>query len=244
MIQSLPSAASDSRRQQVLQSLRDAIVSGRLRPGDRLVEADVSRQTGVSRGPVREALRQLEQEGLVVSHPYRATEVIGVSQEEVAEVLVPIRLTIERFAFRHALPMLTSEDFQHLAELVTTMKLAVQAGDPDRLADADMRFHERVIVRSQRLHCLQVWRTIEPRVRAYFRRDVPAHVTPLEVVAEHEQLLDVLRTRDERTVVTVLETHIRNFMRFDSSECIDSEVGARFDDDRMAADNRGRLGDA
>lgn len=215
MVQSLPRVAPDSRRQQVLRSLRDAIVSGRLRPGDRLVEADISRQTGVSRGPVREAFRQLEQEGLVVSHPYRATEVLGVSQEEVAEVLVPIRLTIERFAFRHALPMLNSEDLQYLAELVKTMKLAAESDDPDRLADADVSFHERVIVRSQRPHCLQVWRTIEPRVRAYFRRDVPAHVTPFEVVEEHAQLLDALRTGDKRTVVAVLETHISNFMSFD-----------------------------
>lgn len=73
-------------------------------PGDKLVELDLSAQLGTSRAPVREALRQLEQEGLVVSYPYRGTEVLSVSQEEIEQVLVPIQLTIERFAFTQALP--------------------------------------------------------------------------------------------------------------------------------------------
>ena len=86
-------------------------MGGHLKPGDRIVEEDVSAQLTVSRGPVPEALRQLEQEGLVVFYPYRGTEVFGVSQKEVDEILVPIRLTLEGFAFRHALPRLTEEDW-------------------------------------------------------------------------------------------------------------------------------------
>src|SRR5262245_2591404 len=98
----LPQIGQKSLRHQVLETLREAIITGRFQPGNRLVEEELCLQLGVSRGPVREALRQLEQEGLVVSFPYRATEVIGVSEEEVREVLIPMRLTLERFAFRHA----------------------------------------------------------------------------------------------------------------------------------------------
>ena len=85
----LPMLKQDSRRHRVAEALRASIVSGRLRPGDRLREVELATQLGTSRAPVREALRQLEQEGLVLSSPYRGTEVIGVSQEEVEEVLVP-----------------------------------------------------------------------------------------------------------------------------------------------------------
>ncbi len=81
-------ASSDSRRHRVVVALRTAITAGQLRPGDRLLETDISTRMGISRAPVREALRQLEQEGLVISYPYRGTEVLGVSQEEVEEILV------------------------------------------------------------------------------------------------------------------------------------------------------------
>lgn len=213
----LPDIAHSSLRDRVTNALRKAIVNGRLRPGDRIVEEGVSEQLKVSRGPVREALRQLEQEGLVVSHPYRGTEVLGVSQEEVEEVLVPIRLTLERFAFRHALPRLTDADLDELADLVAAMRRAAAAADLDQLAEDDVRFHELVISRSGQHHCRQIWRTIEPRVRAHFRRDAPAHPSPFELPDEHQQLLDAMRTRDEANVLAMLEEHIWNYFNVDGN---------------------------
>ena len=87
------------RGQQVVEILRSAIIAGRYEPGERLIEATLSSELGTSRGPVREALRQLENEGLVMSFPYRGAVVLGVSDEEVQEVLIPIRLTLERYSF-------------------------------------------------------------------------------------------------------------------------------------------------
>src|SRR4051812_5764530 len=98
----LPALTPASLRSRASEALRTAIVEGRLQPGDRLREVELASQLGVSRAPVREALRQLEYKGLVASSPYRATEVLGVSQEEIEEVLVPIRLIIETFAFKKA----------------------------------------------------------------------------------------------------------------------------------------------
>ena len=207
----LPELGHASLRQRITNVLRAAIVSGRLKPGDRIVEEEISDQLKVSRGPVREALRHLEQEGLVVSYPYRGTEVLGVSQAEVDEILVPVRLTLERFAFRQALPRLTAADLDELARLVTAMQRAAAEGDLDQLAEDDVRFHELVIARSGHPHCLQIWKTIEPRVRAHFRRDAPVHPSPFELPDEHEELLDALRTRDEATVLAVLERHIWHY---------------------------------
>jgi len=147
---------SHSRRELVVQILRDAITSGRLKPGDRLIEVDLSKELGTSRAPVREALRQLEQEGLVASYPYRGSEVIAVSQDEVEQVLVPIRITLEQFAFSRALGRLTEDDFNELRSLVTEMEDAARTGSTEQLADADIRFHELVIVASGQRHCLQI----------------------------------------------------------------------------------------
>jgi DNA-binding GntR family transcriptional regulator len=204
----LPQIAPHSLRHRVLQTLREAIISGQFQPGDRLVEEDICQQMGVSRGPVREALRQLEQEGLVVSFPYRATEVIGVSEDEVRDVLVPIRLTLERFAFRHALPLLEDADFAALEELVQAMRQAGESGDLAQIVEADVQFHELVLKRSQQPHCLQIWRTISPRVRAYFYRCGPRHHALTDIADEHRELLDAMRTRDQERVLAALGPHI------------------------------------
>jgi DNA-binding GntR family transcriptional regulator len=207
----LPTLEPASLRRRASDALRSAIVEGRLRPGDRLKEVELAEQLGISRAPVREALRQLEHEGLVASLPYRATEVLGVSQEEVAEVLVPIRLTIESFAFRKAMPLLTGDDFDALARIVQRMRAAGARGDLEQLAEDDVRFHELVIERSAQPHCLQIWRSIEPRVRAYFRRDAPAHPRADELAEEHQELLDALAAGDEAQLIETLTRHIHHY---------------------------------
>jgi DNA-binding GntR family transcriptional regulator len=189
--------------------LRNAITSGRFQPGERLVELDLAEQLGTSRGPIREALRQLETEGLIVSYPYRGTEVASVSHEEVEHVLIPIRLIIERFAFLKALPQLDDAALDELGGLVTKMRRAADDEAPDELAEADVRFHELVLQRSEQTNCLQVWRTIEPRVRAYFRRDAPAHSARYAVADQHQRLLDALLSGKPDRVLAELDDHIK-----------------------------------
>ena len=209
-LDALPRISDDSRRHRVVVALREEIVAGRLRPGDRLVESDLSDRMGVSRGPIREALRQLEHEGLVISFPYRGTEVLGVSQEEVEQVLIPIRLILERFAFPHALRRMEEEDFEQLEGLVRDMSEAAEQGNLDRIVGTDVGFHEFVISRSGQPHCSQIWRAIIPRVRAYFYADGLWRENSQEVIDEHRELLRVMRTRDEARILAEVEKHIRH----------------------------------
>jgi len=202
----------ESRRDRVAHALRDAITSGRYLPGERLVELELASQLGTSRGPIREALRQLETEGVVVSYPYRGTEVASVSQEEIEQVLIPIRLVIERFAFAKALPRLDDATLAELEQLVDTMRRAADEDAAGVLAEADVRFHELVLLRSEQLHCLQIWRIIQPRVRAYFRRDAPAHPSRYAVADQHQRLLDALRSGDPERVLAELDEHIRTHL--------------------------------
>src|SRR4051812_29391844 len=213
----LPRVSQDSRRQRVADILRDAIIKGELRPGDRLVELDLSEQLGTSRGPIREALRQLEQEGLVVSYAYRGTLVAEISQEEIEQVLVPTRLVIERFAFRIAMPLLTEDDFAALDGFVREMREAADTEDADRMADADLRFHELVIERSGQTHCLQLWRTIQPRVRAYFRRDAPGHEDHYAVADQHAALIEALASGDAERLLAAVDEHIHIHLGGDES---------------------------
>jgi DNA-binding GntR family transcriptional regulator len=200
-------AKAGPRGQQLIEILRTAIISGRFDPGDRLIESALSAEFGTSRGPVREALRQLENEGLVMSFPYRGAVVLGVSDEEVHEVLIPIRLTLERYSFAQALQKLTDDDSAELGKQIWVMEQAGKANDLIKLVEADLCFHEIVITASGQLHTMQIWRTIWPRIRAYFYR-YERFRSFEETVQEHRVLLEALQTRDPAMVLAQLERHI------------------------------------
>jgi DNA-binding GntR family transcriptional regulator len=191
----------------VAEAIREAIMTGQLDDGERLIEERLARELKTSRGPVREALRQLEHEGFVRSYPYRGAVVLGVSDEEVQEVLVPVRLVLERFSFLKAAELMTDDQFAELAKQVWLLGQAARANDLARSVDADMRLHELVLEYANRPHTAQVWRSIAPRIRAYFFRY--GRVSSLERIAEeHSELLAALQTRDPDTIVSVLEQHI------------------------------------
>jgi DNA-binding GntR family transcriptional regulator len=200
-------AKAGPRGQQVIEALRTAIISGRFEPGERLIEARLSQELGTSRGPVREALRQLENEGLVMSFPYRGAVVLGVSDEEVHEVLIPIRLTLERYSWGQALDRLTEDDYAELGKQIWLMEQAGKANNLLKLVEADLAFHELVISASGQLHTVQIWRTIWPRIRAYFYR-YERFRSFEETVEEHRELLAALQTRDPAIALAQLERHI------------------------------------
>lgn len=195
------------RAQQIAEALRTSIIGGRYEPGERLIETALSAELGSSRGPVREALRQLENEGLVMSFPYRGAVVLGVSDEEVQEVLIPIRLTLERYSFARALEKLTDDDFAELGKQIWLMDEAGKANDLTKLVEADLCFHEIVITASGQLHTMQIWRTIWPRIRGYFYRYERSRGFE-ETVEEHRILLAALQTRDPAVALAQLERHI------------------------------------
>jgi len=194
-------------RERVIEALREEIMLGKLVDGERLIEDQIARRLSTSRGPVREALRQLEHEGLVVSYPYRGATVLGVSDDEVQHVLIPIRLTLERYCFLKALERMTDGGFAELAKEVWLMNEAARADDLMAAVEADIRFHEFVLSHSGQQHSAQLWGAIAPRIRAYFFRY--GRVGDLERIArEHGELLAAMQTRKPDVLTKALEQHI------------------------------------
>jgi DNA-binding GntR family transcriptional regulator len=133
--------------------------------------------------------------------------VLGVSEEEVHQVLIPIRLTLERFSFTKAAERMAETDFAELAKEVWLMAEAGRDGDLLRIVEADIRFHEFVLSCSGQPHTTQVWRCIAPRIRAYFFRH--GRRSDLTVIArEHAALLEALRSGDGKTLMRAVEKHI------------------------------------
>jgi DNA-binding GntR family transcriptional regulator len=191
----------------VVESLREAIVAGELEDGQRLIEDKIARELKTSRGPVREALRQLEHEGFVISTPYKGAVVLGVSDEEVQQVLIPVRLTVEKYSIPKAVEQMTDADFAELGKEVWRLGEAARTDDLQQSVDADMRFHEILLEHSGQQHAAQEWRSIAPRIRAYFFRY--GRTSNLAQIAfEHGELLTALQTRDPDTIAAALEQHI------------------------------------
>jgi len=180
---------------------------GELADGERLVEDKIARRLATSRGPVREALSQLEHEGLVVSYPYRGAVVVGVSDEEVQQVLIPIRLTLERFSFLKAVARMDENDFAELAKEVWLMREAARTNDLMGSVEADIRFHEFVLSRSGQTHTTQLWHAIAPRIRAYFWR-YGRGSDLARIAREHGELLEALQTKKTAVVARALQQHI------------------------------------
>jgi DNA-binding GntR family transcriptional regulator len=195
----------------ITEVLRRKIIDGSLSPGARISEEWVSREMDMSRGPVREALRELENEGLVVVQAYRRAVVSEITTEELREVLIPVRFILEREACLKALPAMTETNFETLERLVEEMRGVAESQRDDSLltlADLDASFHEYIVGLCGQYHTLQLWKSILPRICASFFHLGSWHQDLKEIADEHKILLNALRTGDPAIAISALEIHI------------------------------------
>src|SRR5688500_3912675 len=146
-------------REEIREQLIEDILGGRLLPGSRIVETRIAQQFGVSQGPVREALRDLELFGFVVSSPFRGTQVRQISTDDLLEIY-PIRAALEAVAARTAAPLMSDSAFEQLEEILDAMREAAAKEDAHAQANADAAFHH-VIIKSAGNRMLEhVWQTM------------------------------------------------------------------------------------
>lgn len=197
-----------SLRHRIADDIRTAILERKLKPGDRLVELEMSKQMGVSRGPIREALRVLELEGLIHSQPFKETIVAEFSTEEVVEVLIPIRLTVETYALRKALPFFTSDDFDFLEQCVETMRISGEDKNVLNLVESDLAFHEYIVMKSQIANVINIWKSIYYRIRLHFLMQDQMYEDISTVWLQHQPLIDTMKTKNIELACLKLSNHI------------------------------------
>ncbi len=199
-------------RHDIADALRQEITRGRLEPGERVLEVELARRFGVSRQPVREAIRTLEREGLLTSLPNRGTFVTRVSLED-AIAIQDIRAELEGLAARLAAPNLTADDFKRLRELVRSMRDAGKRGSPEELVALDLAFHEVVNTRSNHRLLLEVLASVGVYTRGFVvhTKSYYARQRDLLFVAKsHALLLDALLTRDPHQAEQAVHAHIES----------------------------------
>ena len=202
-----PVGAYRTKRELVYGALRDAIQSGRLRPGDRLVIHRISSELGVSDVPVREALFQLEAEGLIDNEPHVGAAVAGLDPTEVRDVYLASSI-VEGAAAALAVPHMTAGDRQRLQATLDKLDAAIEANDIESLAHLDQEFHHTLYARCPSAHVLmlveQLWATKE-RVRTAY----PARARGRTSQREHHAIAAAVNRGDAADVEALVRDHLQ-----------------------------------
>jgi DNA-binding GntR family transcriptional regulator len=193
-------------REEIREQLIEDILNGRLAPGARIVETRIAQQFGVSQGPVREALRDLELFGFVVSSPFRGTQVRKISTQDLLEIY-PIRAALESVAARAAAERIDDATLAQLEELIGVMREAAARDDHRAEADADHAFHHLIVQASGNRMLQHVWQTMRLSITTCVTHSVTHR--PLHEIAErHVDVLEALRSRDPQRAELAMRRHI------------------------------------
>lgn len=196
-----------SMAEQIATALRQAITDGKLRPGARLLEVQIAREMGTSRAPLREALIQLEREGLVVRQPNRGTFVADLTEELVREV-ASLRGVLEGFAASLAVKRLTREDFERLETILKEMLTAARRGDFPRMIEWDYQFHEYIMRASGHRLLYETWVGMDRKIRVYLSATNLMYADMKSVVQGHLPILQALQRRDPQRAGRVMAEHM------------------------------------
>lgn len=191
----------------VLEILRRFIIDGTLPPGAEFNQAQIAERLGVSRGPIREAIGQLEQEGLVQSIPYKGVFVTSLTRKHVEE-LYEVRIALELLVIDRSVDRLTDDDVRHLDGIIEQMRATGKAGDLDRLVELDLGFHEYLIRLADHDVAYKMWRTLEVGVMRCLRRRHRIYTFLDEVVGSHPTLVTAMAARDKALARQILQEHI------------------------------------
>ena len=192
-------------RAEIVDMLRDAIVSGRLKPGEHLKESIIAEQMSVSRIPVREAFRQLEQEGLIFSIPNQGSFVKVFNEKDIREIFT-LRGALESLACELVLSdgTLEPEDLEHLEGYIEQQRKAIDARDFDRLTALDMDFHEFICRKSESERLLKTWRSPHAQIEVLFHQRFRTYDwIPQTVEIDHSAILEALRRGDLQRIAQV-----------------------------------------
>ena len=192
--------------EQIADSLRQAILRGRLCAGAHLVEASIAKQMRTSRGPVRDALLLLERDGLVVKLANRGTRVLDFDERTLREAAT-LRATLEEFAITLLVPRLTAGDLERLGVLFRRMESAARRGAVREFNQVDFLFHDAIIEACGHRTLHEAWKSMQRRIRA-FQGSSNWVSGDLEAVARrHRVILQALVSRKLRGAHRALRAH-------------------------------------
>jgi DNA-binding GntR family transcriptional regulator len=202
------SITKSSLKHQIAGEIRKAIFTERLKPGDKITETEISKELGVSRGPIREAIQMLVLEGLMLSSPYKETRVATITKEEVLELLIPIRLNIETYALKKGFASWDEQVIKKFEMIIIEMEKAITYKDLLQLVELDLRFHEIIIHSAQNTNVINIWESIVNRIRIHFIYQGKFYTDLQQIIEEHQAMLKTFATGSLEDALGELKKHI------------------------------------
>jgi DNA-binding GntR family transcriptional regulator len=195
-------------KKDVVAYLKQAIIAGDLRPGERLVEPLLAEQLKVSRTPVREAIFQLENEGLVERIPYRGAVVASISSRDVSEIYT-IKSAIEGLAARLACQNVTPLQIKQLRDLLKQMEAYAKKRDLDQYTGVSRSFHVQIIEIADNKWLLDVYRRLDPPIHGLRILALSIPGRPKNSVREHRAILEAIAGRDGEKAEVLTQHHVK-----------------------------------
>lgn len=194
-------------REVVFETLRDAIRKGILKPGERLMEIHLAEQLGVSRTPVREAIRKLELEGYVIMMPRRGTYVSNLSIKDINEVF-EIRTSLDSLASGLAAERITDEELEHLQRLLVVIGEAIKEKNMEKIVEADTKFHDILYQASRNNRLVGIIYNLREQLTSFRAKSMAYPGRLEETLGEHRRIVDTIAQGDAVAAQKASEYHM------------------------------------
>ena len=190
---------------QVANQIREAIKSGKLKPGDRLIETVLAKEMNIGRNAVREAIRYIEKEGLIVTTPFKGAQVVEMSKNDLKDIY-DVRNALETLALNTLAIKIDNEKTRVLDALVKEMKAVSKKGNLKAIIDVDLKFHRTICELSENKVLLEAWSGLSNRLRAFIASgdDLYEEDTPEVTLGTHYPVFDAIKIGDFKLAVRIL----------------------------------------
>lgn len=196
-------------RDVVFNTLRNAILRGDLKPGERLMEMHLANKLGVSRTPIREAIRMLEQEGLAVTIPRKGAQVAKMTEKDLQDVL-EIRDALDELAVSMACQRMTLELLLELKESMKDFEIATGSGDVRKIVEADEAFHNVIYRMADNPKLETIVNNMREQTYRYRYEYVKGNSTYNQLIDEHAKIIAGFEKKDSEYVKAIMHTHLEN----------------------------------
>lgn len=196
-------------RDVVFITLREAILKGDIEPGERLMELDLANKLGVSRTPIREAIRKLELEGLVKMAPRKGAEVAEITLEDLRDVL-EVRKNLEELAVSLACNRATEDDIDRIRKCNAAFIESLSTNNLTKMAEADEAFHDAIYEMTGNKRLIQIINNLREQMYRYRLeciKDVDMRNT---LVEEHNELIEKIKSKNAESAKKIVQIHINN----------------------------------
>jgi len=192
---------------EVANILRESITKGDFPPGMHLVEIPMAQKLGISRGPLREALRILEAEGMIESFPGRGSFVAQITERNIREVY-SLRYILETEAVKLAIKNGTQEDIKKLDEILKSMFAAAKNEDTNEVTLLDFQFHTQIWTMADHTLLKEILEGFNTQIKRYVAVQTILYEDLTEGISDHKNILEALRNHDEKTAIELINKHL------------------------------------